>query len=147
MLKIVYVDLDDTLCDYAGGIEMARKSSAAAYPQSEPGFFKSLVPLPGAIETMKRLLESEEYEPFILTAPSTLNPLCYTEKRLWVETHLGMEFVERLIISPRKDLLKGQYLIDDYDHGKGQESFGGQLLHFGTNSCPDWHAVALHLGL
>jgi len=143
MIKnIIYVDMDDTLCDYAG----AHKSALALqpeiqFPQSRPGFFHGLLPLPGGIEVMKLLLASENYDPFILTAPSVMNPLCYTEKREWVEKHLGMDYVHRLIISPRKDLLIGDYLVDDYNEGKGQESFGGVLIHFGTTAYPNWISV------
>ena len=49
--------------------------------------------------------------------------------------------VERLVISPDKSLLKGDYLIDDILHGKGQDSFEGKLIHFGSNEYPDWSAV------
>ncbi len=33
-------------------------------------------------------------------------------------------------------------MIDDYDHGKGQERFQGDLIHFGPgHDYPDWDAV------
>ena len=80
-----------------------------------------------------------------MTEPSIVNPLCYTEKRIWVEQHSGMEMVERLIISPDKSLLKGDYLIDDIPEGKGQESFEGKLIQFGTSKYPDWQSVVEYL--
>ena len=52
-----------------------------------------------------------------------------------------MRMVERLIISPNKALLKGDYLIDDNVEGKGQEGFEGCLVQYGSRSYPDWSAV------
>ena len=77
----------------------------------------------------------------MLTAPSKLQPHCYTEKRLWIEKHFDYEFTERLIISSNKSLLKGDYLIDDYAEGKGQENFQGKLIQFATENCPNWQSV------
>jgi len=90
MKKIVYIDMDDTLADFMGAYETAReRNPAMMFPQAEYGFFANLEPLEGAIESVQRLLDSEYLSPYILTAPSTINPLCYTEKRIWVEQHLG----------------------------------------------------------
>ncbi|MCL1065712.1 hypothetical protein L2735_02675 [Shewanella olleyana] len=140
--KVIYIDMDDTLCDYASAHKLALKlAPKILYPQSQAGFFHNLLPITGGIEAMEQLLASERYDPFILTAPSVMNPLCYTEKRTWVEAYLGMEYVHRLIISPRKDLLKGDFLIDDYNEGKGQEAFTGKVIHFGSEAFLDWKCV------
>ena len=66
------------------------------------------------------------YVVHILSAPSVFNPLCYTEKRLWVENYPGFEFVHKLILATNKGLLEGDYLIDDYIAGRGQENFDGE---------------------
>ena len=146
MKRIVYIDMDDTLADFMGAYETAReRNPAMMFPQAEYGFFANLEPLEDAIESVQRLLDSEHLSPYILTAPSTINPLCYTEKRIWVEQHLGMEMVERLIISPDKSLLKGDYLIDDIPEGKGQENFEGELLQFASPAYPDWQSVMSYL--
>ena len=52
-----------------------------------------------------------------------------------------MDVVENLIISPNKGLNKGHYLIDDCLSGKGQEFFEGKLIHFGSDTFPDWASV------
>ena len=70
-------------------------------PQSQYGFFANLVPIPFGVESVKQLIDSNLYDPNILTTPSTKNPLCYTEKRIWIEKHFGLEF----IISPNKSLV------------------------------------------
>lgn len=145
---IVFVDMDDTLCAFSKAMEASlAKNPGIRYPQSQHGFFEELEPLPHALSAMHRLARSPHYSPYILTAPSVKNPLCYTEKRVWVEKHLGMPFVERFIICPDKSLLRGNYLIDDHLEGRGQEAFQGLVLHFGSEAFPDWSAILSYLGL
>lgn len=82
-----------------------------------------------------------ELDVYILTAPSIKNPHCYSEKRIWVEEHLGIEVVNKLIISPNK----GDYLIDDNVSGKGQENFEGEIIQYGSINYPNWLAVKSYL--
>jgi 5'-nucleotidase len=113
---ILYVDMDDVLCDYKGGHAAASAENPyQKYPQAHMDFYRKLKPLDGAIEGLLVLNASDKFDIWILTRPSFKNPLCYTEKRLWVEDHLGIEWCEKLILSPDKGLLKGQYLIDDME--------------------------------
>lgn len=139
---IIYIDMDDVLCDYTGAYNCAINTvPEIGYPQSQYGFYAGLAVIEGAIEALQKFATSNQYDPYILTAPSTNNPLCYTEKRVWVEKFCGPEFIEKLIISPNKGLLKGDYLIDDNIHGRGQESFDGMLIHFGSVTYPDWQSI------
>ena len=141
-MKTVYIDMDDVLCDFTGRkTELLASCPEMAYPQSQYGFYSELAPIKGAIKAASLLLASNGIEPYILTAPSVHNPLCYTEKRIWVENHLGMNYVNRLIISPDKSLLIGDYLIDDKIEGRGQEKFKGKLIQFGNAEYPDWDTV------
>lgn len=143
---IVYIDMDDVLCQFSQARTRALTLNPdIQYPQSQYGFFQNLEPVEGALEAMNNLYTSTTFQPYILTAPSIKNPLCYTEKRVWVENHLGMRFVERLIISPNKGLLKGSVLIDDRIAGCGQESFAGEVLQFGSSQYPNWNAVLAKL--
>lgn len=136
---IIYVDLDDTLCAYEKAYECSViQHPEIQYPQSQKGFYQSLAPLAGAISVFKWLCGQSNFEVYILTAPSLYNPLCYSEKRLWVEQHLGFEHVHRLIISYHKNLLKGDYLIDDRIEGRGQESFGGVVIQYGSDQFKNW---------
>ena len=70
-----------------------------------------------------------------------------SEKRVWVEQHLGFAFVERLIICPNKALLNGDILVDDQTSGRGQELFTGRLWQFGSTELPDWAAVCQRLAI
>ncbi|WP_223669853.1 5' nucleotidase, NT5C type [Kangiella shandongensis] len=137
---IIYIDMDGVLADYDKAFaEVKNHQPNVAYPQSLPQFFENLEPIDGAIDAFNAL--SQEHDVYILTAPSNRNPLSYTEKRLWVENHLGFEATERLIICSNKGLLKGGILIDDNIDGKGQESFEGQVLHFGSKQLSKWSDI------
>lgn len=145
-LKILYIDMDDVLCDFVGAYTSAKQQNPnLTYPQSIQGFWLGLKPIEGAVQAFNTLFNHPSFDTYILTAPSVLNPICYTEKRLWVEKHLGLEAVHRLIISPNKALNIGHYLVDDYAEGKGQEAFVGELVHFGSAGFSDWDAVLKHL--
>jgi len=140
--KILYIDMDDVLCDFTKAYkEDILKNPEIKYPQSQYGFFRNLEPIKDGIDTVKYLKSTEVFSVYILTAPSIMNPLCYTEKRLWIEDYLGFEMLARLIISPNKGLNKGDYLIDDNVNGKGQEEFEGELIHFGSKKFENWKSV------
>lgn len=143
---LVYIDMDDVLCNYSKAMEESLKARPAIkFPQSQYGFFANLEPMENAVQSVQMLLNSDKITPYILTAPSINNPLCYTEKRVWIEKYLGMEMVRRLIISYDKGLLRGDILIDDYDSGRGQDAFQGELIQFGTEIYPDWTSVTQYL--
>jgi 5'-nucleotidase len=139
---IVYVDMDDVLCNYSASFNAKKLvNPEQPYPQSQYGFYTELEPIAQAIESVNQLRKLAGFEVYILTAPSILNPLSYTGKRVWVEKHFDLDFVNRLIISPNKGLLNGDYLIDDLIQGRGQENFTGEIIHFGSKDFPDWSAV------
>ncbi|MDG3085291.1 hypothetical protein P7F88_03900 [Vibrio hannami] len=138
----VYIDMDDVLCEYTRAFEEKQRTfPSVRYPQSQYGFFANLEPVEDAVESAKKLIASEQFDPYILTAPSVYNPMSYTEKRIWIEKHFGLAFCEKLIICSNKGLLMGDVLIDDRAEGKGQELFQGELMQFGTATYPNWRAV------
>ena len=145
---VIYIDMDDVICDFTNAYNRARqRTPSIKHPQSQYVFFVHLAPIKGAVESIKALIQSPIFEPYILAAPSTRNPLSYTEKRVWIENYFGYEFTKRLIICSNKGLLKGDYLIDDNTSGKGQENFEGKLLHFGSRQYPNWNSVEQELKL
>lgn len=148
MIMIVYLDMDDVLCNFKEAHAKALSANPSIqFPQSQYGFFLNLMPKEGAIDAVAAFEASSNYDVYILTAPSLKNPLCYTEKRAWVEKWLGFSMVEKLIISPNKSLLNGDILIDDNVSGKGQEGFEGRLIQFGSKQFPDWAAVRKDLNV
>jgi 5'(3')-deoxyribonucleotidase len=134
--------MDETLCHYKAAYNKAKKKdSSVRYPQSRPGFFRSLKPIDGAINSVNALRKVGDYEVYILTRPSVKNPFCYMEKRLWIEDHFDIKLAENLIISAHKNLCIGDYLIDDMLTGAGQNKFQGQVIQFGSERFPNWEAV------
>ena len=147
-MEIVYIDMDGVLCDYnAAKNEALKRNPEQKFPQSEIGFFENLNPIENSIESINYLKSIEHIDVYILTAPSVKNPHCYTEKRLWIEKHLGIDMTEKLIITANKGLNKGEYLIDDHISGKGQENFEGIILQFGSEKFPSWKEILTHLDL
>jgi 5'(3')-deoxyribonucleotidase len=63
---------------------------------------------------------------------------------MWIEKHFGDLFKKKMFITHRKDMLMGDYLIDDRT-ANGAGEFVGEHLHFGTESCPNWDAVLTKL--
>jgi 5'-nucleotidase len=142
----LYIDMDGVLCDIAAAYEeAARTHPHVAFPQSIPGLFASLRPIPGALEAVAELLDDPRFDVWILSAPSTRNPACYSEKRVWVEKMFDYSLAKRLILASDKSLLRGDVLIDDNVSGKGQERFQGVLIHFGSSRFPTWSSVLEHL--
>jgi len=138
---IIYIDMDDVLCDFMGEFKRKFKDGTLNFPQGKIGFFENLPPIKDAIESVNKLRTNEAYDVWVLTAPSTMNPHSYTEKRIWIEKYFDYDFTNKLILSPNKGLLKGDILIDDHSSGKGQENFEGELMQFGSEEYPDWETI------
>ena len=144
--KIVYVDMDDTLCMFRKRWHMIKETNPEIeYPQSMIGFFKELEPMEYALACMAMLIDSDRYEVWIATAPSVKNKHCYTEKAEWMETYFGHDILERMIIVPDKSKLIGDYLIDDMSEGKGQDKFQGELIQIGSERFRTWVDITDYL--
>lgn len=136
----IFVDMDGVLCDYDAAFKRLYNTETCQFPQKVPGFFKTLDPMPGAIEGINAL--AGDYDVYILTAPSVKNPHCWTEKAQWVEQHLGKSWLNKLIITKQKGLLHSEtertYLIDDHNIKGGRDLFfdAGHLFWFkGEDAC------------
>jgi len=139
-MQRVYVDMDDTLCNFTGARKEAlKKVPGQQFPQAQMDFFRKLEPIDDAISSILTL--ATRYDVWILTRPSYINPLCYTEKRLWVEDHLGLEWCNKLILCPDKSLLKGDILIDDVEWPE----FEGDQILFGQGMHATWEGVIKNL--
>lgn len=140
--KIVYIDMDGVIADLQGHIkeydlkfpELVKKYGDE--PDHIPGIFRNPKPIEGAIEAIKKLHDSGRYELFIATSASWGNPDAATDKRFWIETYFGDMFHKKMFITHRKDLLIGDYLIDDRNKN-GAGEFKGKLIDFGYNHITD----------
>jgi len=138
---IVYFDMDGILVDFQSGVDQLSEKVKKEYeecPDEVPGIFSLMKPIPEGIEAFKRI--SKNYECFVLTTAPWKNPTAPSDKREWLKFHLGESVHKRLVISHRKDLNCGSFLIDD-NPNNGASDFRGKWIHFGSNEFPDWAAV------
>lgn len=141
--SILLVDLDSVVFDWTGAfMELAEVESAAAGIEnpfvSREAFTSFAIttanpdhqfivprilrhpelyvrtaarPLPGAVEAVLRL--AEQFEVFFASTPDWGNPGCVTAKQAAIADHFGSAWVQRLILSADKTLLRGAWLTDD----------------------------------
>ena len=144
-MKRIYFDMDNVLVNFESGLAKLDDKTIAAYGDKideYPGLFSLMEPMPGAIEAVHAL--AKKYDVYILSTAPWNNPSAWSDKVLWVTKYLDDVFHKRLILSHQKDLLKGDYLIDDR-HKHGAETFEGEWIHFGSPKFPDWKAVLDYL--
>ncbi len=149
--RIVYVDMDGTLVDFATGVARVPPIVAAPYlardhPDEIPGLYALMDPMPGAVEAFREL--SERFDAYILSTAAWHNPSAWTDKLEWVKRYWGADedspVYKRLILSHHKDLNRGDFLIDD-NAVHGAAEFQGEWVRFGSPEFPDWDAVLAHL--
>ncbi len=139
MRKTLYIDLDGVMADYD-----SMKAITTEDERRERGFFEQLPPIEGAIPAFITLCNSGKYDVYFLSTAPWTNIHSLSEKRIWVEKHLGEYAFKKLILTHNKGLLKGDYLVDDR-FTNGVENFEGEHIHFGSNEFPDWLSVLKYL--
>lgn len=148
-LKRVYVDMDGVLADFESGLakvdDEVKKEYLGRFDEI-PGLFSLMEPMPGAIDAMHRIQKDGRYELYILSTAPWNNPSAWSDKLLWIQKHLDDVFHKRIIITHCKNLLKGEYLIDDRSKN-GAKEFEGEWIQFGKNEFPDWDSVLNYLGV
>ena len=136
-----------------------------------PNLFSYLEPFTDNLEDILNRLENK-FKVYILSTAPWDNHSSSSDKRVWIQKHLpnitnveeGGWLEKRLILSHRKDLNRGRYLIDDRPNNgaaKEKEPFapkskgivkgfgdydGQEWIHFGSKEFPDWEAVLDYLG-
>jgi 5'(3')-deoxyribonucleotidase len=145
MKKILYVDMDNVLVDFESGISELDIATREHYKDNYdevPGIFSLMIPVDGAVESFNLL--ADHFDTFILSTAPWNNPSAWTDKCIWVKKYLGDKAYKRLIISHRKDLNKGHYLIDDREKN-GDRDFEVELIPFGSEKFRDWETVKRYL--
>ena len=145
--KIVYVDMGGVLMDFHAGLEQIgdelRKEYAGRYDEV-PNIVSYLPPVKGAVEAMYALQQSGKYDVYILSTSPWSNPTTWSDKVEWINRHMDKYYCKRLILSHHKNLLRGDYIIDD--RGKhGTSGFKGEWLRFGSQEFPNWESVLEYL--
>lgn len=143
--KRVYFDMDGVLVDFQSGIDKLSDETKELYKNNideTPRLFALMDPIPGAIEAVQ--LIAKKYDVYILSTSPWNNPTAASDKIEWVKKYLNGVFHKRVIITHHKELLIGDYLIDDRSKN-GASEFQGEWLQFGSEKYPDWDAILEHL--
>lgn len=134
----ILVDMDGTITDFESGfldlwrarfprrpfVELNQRQTfyvSEDYPPEyktdintiiyhEAGFFANLSPINGAIEALTKM-EKLGHQVFICSAPRWTKSV--HEKSQWIGRHLGENWVNRLILTRDKSIVRGDILIDD----------------------------------
>ncbi len=120
--KTVFISITDTLAESGEDRPLA---------QREPGA--------GALKAFRKL--SEAYECRILESVPYNTPAEWPAVVEWAEKHMGVHAWDRVTISPRKDLIFGDYLIDGRAEENGTQDFMGTVLEFGKEPFKSWDEV------
>lgn len=151
---ILYIDLDGVVADFdkamlgyhvcLNEIEDPKERDAIIDDicATNVNIFEELHPMPGAIEAVTELFL--HFEVYFLSTPMWSLPESFTGKRLWVEKHFGKLATKRLILSHRKDLNIGDFLVDDRI-ANGSGKFRGEHIHFGQEKFPNWEITKEYL--
>tara|TARA_R110000737_G_scaffold352968_2_gene401418 strand:+ start:306 stop:725 length:420 start_codon:yes stop_codon:yes gene_type:complete len=135
--KILMVDMDGVIADY-----LHPEYSKKFKDYKDEGFFRGLPEVDGMQDAIS-LLE-KKYDIFFLTTAPWSSPRAWKEKREWVEDKFGERFKKKIIMTHRKDLVYGDYLIDDRT-ANGAKDFKGEFIHFATKKFPNWAAIVKYL--
>ena len=119
---------------------LSNKSPFKGRPDLIPNIYKNLEPIENSIESVEKLINNQKFNVFFLSTPPWDNPDAWKHKRLWIEKYFGKKARHKLILSARKDLILGDFLIDDSKY-RGQPMFKGKWIHFNTKEFPNWTSV------
>lgn len=147
--KTLCIDMDGVFCNFDNtairwaadmGISVEEFKSTKKYRQ--PNFYLELEPMDGAMDAIKEL--EPDFHIRFLSAPSWNCPASFTEKRLWIEKHLGAWGFKRLDLTFEKDSFIGHFLVDDRIK-YGANNFIGEHIMFGSEQFPAWPDVVSYL--
>lgn len=144
--KILLLDMDGVVVDLGRSISAIRPdldpkvfhSDIDELFEKNPHIFRDAEPIEGAVDSVLKLFG--HYDTYFLSTPAWTVPESFSGKRIWIEKHFGHHAEKRLILSHRKDLAIGDFLVDDTTR-HGVDNFGGVHIHFGTEEFPDWRAT------
>lgn len=128
---VIQWDLDGVLVKYPEGVET-------------PENFLNLPPIEESVEVYRKLCEDPRFECYILSTAPWDTPEAWTEKRLWVEKHLGESSVRRLTLTHNKQLVMGHYLIDDRPNN-GASEFKGEWIQYKEGET-SWESILKIIG-
>jgi len=145
MQKTLYIDLDNVLVDFPSAFPLVDPALLEQYEghlDDIPGIFSLMRPVEKAVESFREL--ATLFDTYILSTSPWDNPSAWSDKLLWVKTHLGRLAYKRLILSHHKHLNLGHFLVDDRTKN-GADRFKGEHILFRSERFPDWPSVTEYL--
>lgn len=144
-MKTLFFDMDGVLVDFKSGEERVDEEILRKYgdhSEDIPGIFSLMSPIEGAVKAVNTL--AKHYDVFILSTAPWGNPTAWMDKRTWITKYFKDIFYKRIILTHRKDLILGDYLIDDRPNN-GASGFCGDWIKYGSEDFPDWESVIAYL--
>lgn len=129
--KTVLVGFEDTLCDVLHG-RLHGKDPL------------EMEPLTGAAKALREL--SHDYEVYVLASAVPEVPRSWSLPQEWCSRWLGILTWDRVLVSPRKDMVLSDYLIERYPDRYGCDDFMGTVIPLGSDTFKDWDAVISFFG-
>jgi len=154
MTDILFVDMDGVCADFWGRVQFycpeiddieeyeIKENKVNEICEYNNHIFYELEPIIGSRSAIKIL--RDYFDIYFLSTPMCNVSDSYSDKRRWLDKYYGKWAEKRLILTHRKDLNIGRYLIDDR-LTNGSESFIGELIQFGTEEYPDWETIVKYL--
>ena len=145
--KLLYIDLDGVVADFVSAMNVHPLRHEPPFhedPDTIPGLFRNLKPIKDAIKSVNKLLSLDKYEVYFLSTAPWGNTSAWTDKRIWLEEQFGEKINRKLILTHRKDLVKGDILIDDRPNN-GAKDFEGEWIHFDSDTYPNWGIILNYL--
>ena len=136
-MKILYLDLDGVVVDIVSHAKSRHGENVNIGKATtfDKDLFLNPPMIEGALDAITEL--NEHYNLFFLSTAPWSNTNSWSHKRIWLRENLGKLAWKRLILSHRKDLLMGDYLVDDRIHN-GAGDFKGLHIHFGQAGFENW---------
>lgn len=130
--KIVYFDMDNTIVNFMSGVN---KMEFNEYYEGEfdniPYVFSKMEPIPEMVKLLKDMFDDDRYDVYLLSTAPWENSSAWADKNEWVKNYIPF-MKKRLILTHNKNLVMGDYLIDDRT-ANGAGEFCGTHFQYGYN--------------